>query len=145
MLLWSYLIYVVVAVVLTVWLASTLFRNGTVFLSDVFENRQDMAQAVNRLLVVGFYMLNLGWALLIIRTSEPTTSAEAVELLAVKLGQLLFTLGIIHFANLLVFSWFRRRSQVDSNVPPVTPTYAVPPPTDAPFPPQGASAAPGYR
>ncbi|MGI9017071.1 MAG: hypothetical protein ACR2HR_08210 [Euzebya sp.] len=118
MLLWSYLIYVVIAIGLTVWLASTLFRNGALFLDDVFIDRPEMAQAVNRLLVVGFYMLNLGWAFLIIRADEPVSAANAVEILATKVGQLLFTLGVIHFFNLYVFSRIRKGRR-NEQVPPV--------------------------
>lgn len=137
MLLWSYLIYVVVAIGLTVWLASTLFKNGALFLADVFDNRQDMAAAVNRLLVVGFYMLNLGWAFLIIKSDQPETGAETIEILAQKLGLLLFSLGVIHFLNLLVFSRIRKGRR-NEDLPPIRPTMiqapnAMPPrPHNAP-------------
>ncbi len=118
MLLLSYLIYVVVAVGLTVWLANTLFRNGAIFLFDVFADQPATANAVNHLLVVGFYMLNLGWAFLIIRSDQPENAAHAVEILATKLGMLLFSLGLIHFANLFVFSRIRRGRRAEQ-IPPV--------------------------
>lgn len=126
MLLWSYLIYVVVAVGLTVWLANTLFRNGAIFLFDVFADQPATAKAVNHLLVVGFYMLNLGWAFLIIRSDQPENAAHAVEILATKLGLLLVTLGLIHFANLFVFSRIRRGRRAEQ-VPPVQSVAFGPP------------------
>jgi hypothetical protein len=128
--LWSYLVYVVVAVGLTVWLAATLFRNGALFLEDVFTDRPAMAQAVNRLLVTGFYMLNLGWAFLIIRSDRPVDGVQAVELLAAKLGLLLFSLGVIHFLNLWAFSRIRRGRRAEQ-VPPVQATFAPPQPGTA--------------
>lgn len=112
-----YLSYSVAAIGLTVWLARTLFKNGAIFLDDVF-NEHMMAEAVNRLLVVGFYMLNLGYAFLIFKTNgAATTRIEAVELLVSKLGVLLVSLGVVHFLNIFVFWRIRDRSK--SQPPPI--------------------------
>ena len=80
-----------------------------------------MAEAINRLLVVGFYMLNLGYALLIFKTQEAATARQAVELLVQKLGVLLATLGIIHFANMYVFVRIRRPARAAVLPIPVAP------------------------
>jgi len=115
-----YAIYGTVAIGLVVWLARTLFANGTVFLEDVFESRPGMAAAVNRLLVIGFYMLNLGYALLLLPGGDrPETSIEASELLIRKLGILLASLGVIHFINMYVFWKIRQRREIDIAEPPV--------------------------
>ena len=114
-----YLIYGTVAVSLVVWLARTLFRNGEVFLADVFDERPEMAQAVNRLLVIGFYMLNLGYALLLLPGERPEDAVAASELLIRKLGVLLVSLGVIHFVNMYVFWKIRQRRQIDHAPPPV--------------------------
>ncbi len=121
-LIWVYVLYGSAAIGLTVWLARTLFRNGAIFLEDVFEDRPGLAEAVNRLLVVGFYMLNLGYAFLIFRSQvRPTDAVAGVELLVNKLGVLLVSLGVIHFMNLLVFWRIRRRT-----TPPPVPVLAKP-------------------
>ena len=114
-----YLIYSAVAVGLTFWLARTLFRSGTVFLSDVFAGQPAMAEAVNRLLVVGFYLLNLGYAFYMLKASGASTSFEAMEVLAEKLGFLLLSLGIIHFFNLYLFHRIRQRTQLSILPPPI--------------------------
>lgn len=127
-LIWVYVMYGSAAIGLTVWLARTLFRNGAIFLEDVFEDRPGLAEAVNRLLVVGFYMLNLGYAFLIFRSQvRPTDAVAGVELLVNKLGVLLVSLGVIHFLNLLVFWRIRRRT-----TPPPVPVLAKPG-SDAPW------------
>src|SRR6478672_2300481 len=90
-----YFTYIVCAVGLTVWLARTLFHNGAVFLHDVFEDRQDLADSVNHLLVTGFFMINLGFALILMRQGRAASGADAFRLLTGKLGILLFTLAII--------------------------------------------------
>src|SRR5689334_11449508 len=98
-----YATYAVVTVVLTVWLARILASNGAVFLEDVFAQNPKLAAAVNKLLVVGFYLLNLGYAALIMKASGGETVVGAAEVLAWKLGALLLSLGAMHFFNLYLF------------------------------------------
>ena len=122
-----YASYAVASVGLTVWLARTLFKNGAVFLEEVFGDQPRMAEAVNRLLVVGFYLLNLGYASLMLQAEAPEelTPVHAVEILSRKLGLLLLSLGVMHFANLLVFHRIRRRAKIASLPPPVAPQMHV--------------------
>jgi hypothetical protein len=104
-----YAIYVVVSVSLVAWLARTLSHNGAVFLEDVFDDPR-MAEAVNKLLVTGFYMLNLGYAALLLKARAAPTAVAAFEVLGQKLGVLLVSLAVVHFANLWVFHLIRHRA-----------------------------------
>lgn len=142
-----YLCYVLISVALTVWVAHTLSRHGAVFLVDVFRDER-VATAVNRLLVVGFYLINLGYVALAIRVgSEVSDTQGAVEALSVKVGGVLVVLGVMHFFNLWVFSRIRRRSRLDRMpAPPVPPSFWTPPqmpPPQTPPPPQPAPGAAG--
>lgn len=107
----TYVAYLLVAVPLTIWVGRTLFRSGRVFLLDVFDGDEDLAAAVNHLLVVGFYLLNLGYVLLALRVGQPVVTAQgAVEALSVKLGAVSLVLGGVHLANLYVLNRLRRRA-----------------------------------
>jgi hypothetical protein len=117
-----YLVYGTASVGLTVWLARTLFKSGEVFLEDVFADNPRMAAAVNRLLVVGFYLLNLGYALVTLKAGHQVANGtEAIETLAMKLGSLLLALGAIHMGNMYLFHRIRRRAQIRLAPPPVRP------------------------
>lgn len=116
-----YAIYAAVAVAMTALLARTLFRAGGVFLEDVFEDKPALADAVNRLLVVGFYMLNLGYGLFILRAEQQSTAFDAVAYLVQRLSILLITLGVIHFVNVLVFWRIRHRAELRDAPPPIAP------------------------
>lgn len=106
---WTYGVYLVLGVSLMVWVARTLFKNGRVFLVDVFRGDEALADSVNRLLVVGFYLVNLGYLSLTLRVgNDPTTAREAIEALSGKIGWVLFVLGIMHFFNLFVLGRIRR-------------------------------------
>ena len=114
-----YLVYVSASIGLTIWLARTLFKNGEVFLEEVFADNPRMASAVNRLLVVGFYLLNLGYAFVTLKAgNQVNTRAEGIETLGVKLGSLLLVLGALHMGNLYLFHRIRRRAS--ARTPPRT-------------------------
>lgn len=106
-----YVAYAAIALVLTVYLARTLATHGGVFLESVFADEPRLATAVNRLLVVGFYLVNLGWALMMLRAAAADSVSVALETLARKLGILLLVLAAMHFFNLLVFHWLRTRAR----------------------------------
>jgi hypothetical protein len=123
-----YVIYAAVAVGLTAWLARTLFRNGAVFLEDVFKERPALAHAVNRLLVTGFYMLNLGYAFYILRADAGLDAFASVQFLVNRLAILLVTLALIHFTNVLVF-WKIRGTREQRQLPvPVAAQIHMPAP-----------------
>ena len=127
-----YSVYIACAIGLTVWLARTLFTNGAIFLTDVFGDQRELATAVNRLLVTGFFMVNLGYALLLVRQGGADTPAGAFQLLVTKLGVLLFSLAIVHFVNVAVFWKLRQRRHQRELPPPAAPQRWVEPPSPAP-------------
>ncbi len=108
-----YLPYAAIAITLTVWLARTLSRHGEVFLKDVFPTKPALATALNQLLVIGFYLVNLGWALLLLQVDHKAIldAADVTEILTSKLGLLLLLLGAAHLVNLMVFHRIRRGSK----------------------------------
>ena len=107
----TYLFYFVLSVAVTIWVARTLHKNGRTFLVDAFHGQDALADSVNHLLVVGFYLINLGWFVMTLRTYQTIdTTRAAVELLSDKVGTVLFVLGLMHFFNLFLFSRFRRRA-----------------------------------
>src|SRR5918992_5886166 len=122
-----YGVYVVIAAALTAWLARTLFRSGVAFLHDVFADRPELADAVNRLLVVGFYMLNLGYALYILRASRGLDAFEAVSVLVNRLAILLVSLAGMHFLNVFVFWQIRARREQRRLPAQVAPQVFIPP------------------
>lgn len=122
----TYAAYLFISVCLTVWVARTLHKNGRIFLVDSFLGNEALADSVNHLLVVGFYLINIGYVTLALKHGSVAGSAqEAVETLSTKIGLVLLVLGGMHFFNLFVFSGMRKRA-LHRVVPPVIP-YGVPP------------------
>lgn len=106
----SYLAYLVIAIGMTAWVARTLSKNGEVFLVDCFGHDEKLARSTNHLLVVGFYLVNIGFILLTISLgSEPETYAEAIRFVATKVGLAVLVLGFWHFFNMNAIAKFGRK------------------------------------
>ncbi|MFE3199348.1 hypothetical protein ACWGR4_04600 [Embleya sp. NPDC055664] len=114
----TYAIYLGISIALTVWVARTLSRNGQIFLQDVLRGREELAAAVNHLLVVGFYLVNLGFVALYLKVGDTVDDARgSVEALSVKLGTVSLVLGGLHLLNVYVLSRIRRRGLDEATDP----------------------------
>lgn len=119
---WTYIVYLLASVALTVWVAKTLHKNGRIFLVDSFGGNEPLADSVNHLLVVGFYLMNIGYVTLALKYGvEIANAREAIETFSTKIGMVLMVLGVMHFFNLLVFTRMRRRALLHKVPPPVPP------------------------
>lgn len=107
----AYLIYLAVTVPLVVYVARTLSRHGAIFLREVFHGNDALASAVNHLLVVGFYLLNLGYVSLFLRADRTVQGGEEVlEMVSQKVGVVAIVLGVVHLANVWIFNALRRNA-----------------------------------
>lgn len=110
----TYLVYLLVSIALTVWVARVLFKNGRIFLVDIFHGNNELADSVNKLLVVGFYLINIGYMSLALKeTGGIPNTRVVVEVLSYKLGWIILILGAMHFLNLVVFFKLRNRAKRD--------------------------------
>jgi hypothetical protein len=106
-----YLSYLAISIAITIWVARTLHRSGRVFLLDAFHGNEALADSVNQLLVVGFYLINVGYIAMALKTEDPLKDFRGViELESGKIGVVLLILGGMHFFNMFVLARMRRRS-----------------------------------
>jgi hypothetical protein len=118
----SYLVYLAVSLGVTVWVARTLYKNGRVFLVDAFQGNAELAGSVNHLLVVGFYLINVGYVTQALATDRNVDNLRgAIELVSSKVGTILLVLGVMHFFNIYVFNRLRHRGEPQVQVPPIRP------------------------
>src|SRR4029079_860161 len=96
--------YLGITILLTIWVARTLFKNGKVFLVDIFHGNKELADSVNNLLLVGFYLINIGYAVYTLQvTASIINLQEMIEELSIKVGLIILILGGMHFFNLYIF------------------------------------------
>ena len=107
---WSYAAYLLLSIVLTIWVAHALHSRGKVFLVETFGGNESLADSVNHLLVVGFYLVNIGFVTLALKSSVTLVSGrEVIEFLSRKMGFVLLMLGVMHFLNLMFLARMRHR------------------------------------
>lgn len=119
----EYGIYFIVSLAVTIWVGRTLFRSGRPFLVEAFHANETMADSVNNLLIIGFYLVNAGFMLLFLSSKEhPKTGIEVVEHLSKSVGVVVVVLGVMHFINLVVLNSLR--TSAAAGRPPVLPPKA---------------------
>lgn len=108
----TYAVYMVTSIALTIWVANVLFNNGRTFLVDIFYGNTGLADAVNKLLIVGFYLINIGYMSLALKEAGTIPNVQVVvEVLSYKLGWIILILGAMHFLNLIIFFKLRSRAK----------------------------------
>ena len=106
----AYALYLLISVAITIWVARTLSRNGEVFLVQCFGHNREIAHSTNHLLVVGFYLVNIGFITLTLSLgAEPSTIPEAIRFLSSKVGLAVIVLGAMHFFNMSAIARFGRK------------------------------------
>ena len=108
----SYAVYLAVSLGVTIWVARSLHRNGRIFLVEAFQGNGEMADSVNHLLVVGFYLINIGYVTKTLAIAGAVDDVrQAIELVCGKIGVVLLVLGALHFGNIYVFNRLRQRGK----------------------------------
>jgi hypothetical protein len=112
---YSYITYLIASLIVTAWVGRTLYSRGRVFLVDAFHGNETVADSVNHLLVVGFYLINIGYVTLALKYGDkPTNMQQAIEFLSTKIGLVLAILGVMHFINVASLTSYRRRTNRDA-------------------------------
>jgi hypothetical protein len=108
----GYAIYLPIVLFLTFYVSRTLFKNGKIYMLDIFKGREEIADATNKLFETGFYLLNLGFALMILQMDLYSNSYQSlVEALSYKIGGFSIYLGIMLFVNLYFFFRGKRKAK----------------------------------
>lgn len=108
----TYSLYLVITISLTIWVARSLFKNGKIFLIDIFHGNKELADSVNNLLLVGFYLVNIGYTVYTLQVGYSINNLrEVIESLSVKVGFIILILGAMHFLNLYIFFNLRRKAK----------------------------------
>ncbi len=105
----TYALYLVFSLAITFWVGHLLFTNGRVFLIEIFEGNLTLADSANRLMIVGYYLVNAAFVTLALKTTDRATDlVSTIEILSSKVGWVMLVLGVWHLINLFAFSCVRR-------------------------------------
>ncbi|MEM9798143.1 MAG: hypothetical protein AAF919_16740 [Pseudomonadota bacterium] len=114
--LYTYAAYLAISLAITIWVGRTLSKNGRLFLVDAFKGREELADSVNHLLLVGFYLVNMGFVTLALQYGrKPNDLVSSVEFLSTKVGMAIVVLGVMHFFNMFALVRFKKASKAQSS------------------------------
>lgn len=131
----TYVLYLAVSLAVTIWVGNTLFRNGRIFLIDAFAGNETMADSVNQLLRIGFYLLNVGFIGLFLNTGgAPQTAGQLIKQLSWQLGVVMLVIGVVHLFNMKNISGMRSRALHRSELAFPQPQGPVPSAAPQPWP-----------
>jgi hypothetical protein len=104
----SYWIYLVVSIGMTIWVARILSKNGEVFLIKCFGQDQELAKSTNHLLVIGFYLINVGFICFRLGSWDVLSAMDIMPYVGAKIGVSVLVLGAMHFFNMIMIAKFGR-------------------------------------
>ena len=101
----SYGLYLPITFYITILVGRELHKAGKYFVCEMIRHDKAFANAVNNSLLIGYYLINLGYVTIMISSwQEITCFTSLLITLCDKIGIILITLGFIHFMNMLVLT-----------------------------------------
>jgi hypothetical protein len=113
----TYLGYIALSLAITFWVGRTLNRNGRIFLLENYADKPQLADAINQMLLVGFYLINIGYISYTMRIegNGPYTLAEGLEFLSTKIGAMAIVLGVMHFVLMFALQSYAKAATKTNN------------------------------
>ena len=112
----SYITYLIICLGITYWVAEVLFTNAGVFIDDIFHGDQELSDSTNKLLKLGFYLLNIGFVLFLMKSYSIKTHEALFEILSIKVGTIVLIVGAIFLLNVYAFLKFRKKAHLLGNL-----------------------------
>lgn len=107
----AYLIYLTLTYLITVKVGWMFYRNGRVFILGLLQGNAALTDAINNILLVGYYLVNIGYATVMISTWQPIHDGLAMLTVIITMtGQILLSLGVMHCFNMLVIYFIGKRN-----------------------------------
>jgi len=108
----AYIIYLFITYLITVRVGFIFYRNGRIFILGLLKNDASLTDAINRILLVGYYLVNLGYTALMISTWGTIVSwTELLSSVTIMTGKIVLTLAIMHYFNMLVIYLISKRNK----------------------------------
>lgn len=108
-----YSIYLPIGVFVTYWVGKSLYRNGRLYLQQIFSQNEQLIDPINKTLLTGYYLLQVGYVFVLMVEQQPIyTCAQLIEVLSSRVGLISVSLGGIHFFNLAVLYLVSRKNRI---------------------------------
>ncbi|MEZ4803920.1 MAG: hypothetical protein R2852_00125 [Bacteroidia bacterium] len=99
----SYVIYLPITAWITIYVGKVCFVNGRAYLNQILHNRSELVNSINSSLLLGYYLLNIGYAATMLSFWPEIHDFQNLILeLSRRIGLIIISLGLMHYFNLTV-------------------------------------------
>ena len=106
----GYLIYLSLTSIIIIKVGKLCYDNGNIFVSQLIPNHIELCHQINKMLLIGYYLLNLGYcAMTIISWEKIQTSNQLIEIIATKSAIIILTIGFMHYINILLLTKYIKK------------------------------------
>lgn len=101
----AYCIFLAIVVYIIVVIGRICYRNGNVYVLSLMPGHEDLCIRINRMLLIGYYLINIGYAATtLIRWRTITTYAQLVDMTASALAIIICMLAVLHYLNIYILT-----------------------------------------
>ena len=112
----TYIIYLLITYIITVHVGLRFYRNGKVFILSLLEGDERLTNFINRVLLTGYYLLNLGYVALSINCWKTIYSWEQVFVsIGIMTGKIMVMLAVMHYFNMAAILFISRKHHAANN------------------------------
>lgn len=106
----GYLIYLSLTSVIIIKVGKLCYDNGNIFVSQLIPNHEELCHQINKMLLMGYYLLNLGYcAMTIISWEKIQYINQLIEIIATKSAIIILTIGIMHYINIILLTKYIKK------------------------------------
>lgn len=111
----TYLFYFLILLFVVLYVGMVLYKGGRPFLINTFSGNETVAGAVNKFLFAGYYLTNIGYTVIALKIWEKVESpTQLLNVLSLKVGAIVLTLGIMHFINILSLIFIGKNKKINN-------------------------------
>jgi hypothetical protein len=101
----GYFIYLIITIFIIIRVGKSCYKNGNVFVSELIPNHEDLCQRINQMLLLGYYLLNIGYcAMTLISWETIATTNQLIEVIATKTSIIIFIISGLHYINIIIIT-----------------------------------------
>jgi len=100
----GYIIYLILTSAVILKVGNICYNNGNVFIKNLLKENIELSIQINKALLIGYYLLNIGYsAITIITWNKIKTNAYLVEIISQKISIIIL---IMHYSNIFLIKKF---------------------------------------
>ncbi len=109
----AYIAFIALMIIIIVYVGRYFYTNGRVFIISLLKGNISVADSINRLLLAGYYLLNIGYAFLKLQNWRKISTLEGwCSSLAINMGTLILILALMHYLNMLAIYYLSKSHSI---------------------------------